>query len=201
MYWHYICSAQVYFQGSLLHFVDSATHLGHLFQYDLGDNGDIAVKSRNMVRMANCILSTFSGCDPRTLSKLFQSHCLSLYGAALWSLSSSALLSLEVSFNNILRKIWKLPRSSHTGIVHQTAKLQSLFNVIHDRSRTLLNSAVHDCAILSYSFVGYNSLHGQHHCKKYYREYGVCADFIRSFQLAGMFDLNTEYIISTISCN
>ncbi len=53
-----ICSAQVYFQGSLLHFVDSATHLGHLFQYDLADNGDIAIKSRNMVRMANCILST-----------------------------------------------------------------------------------------------------------------------------------------------
>ncbi len=40
-----ICSAQVYFQGSFLHFVDSATHLGHLFQFDLGDSGDMQCDS------------------------------------------------------------------------------------------------------------------------------------------------------------
>ncbi len=106
-----------------------------------------------MVRKASCILSTFSGCNPHTLTLLFQSHCLSLYGGALWSLSSSALLSLEVSFNNILRKIWKLPRNSHTGIVHQTAKLPRLFNVIHDRYRTLLNSAVSNSLLQYYVIV------------------------------------------------
>ncbi len=128
-----ICSAQVYFQGSLLHFVDSATHLGHLFQYDLGDNGDIAIKSRNMVRTDNCILSTFSGCDPRTLTKLFQSHCLSLYIMVLLS-----GLSLIVHYSH-----WRTPLitfSGRSGSSHAVATQElstkppssrpSLFNVI-----------------------------------------------------------------------
>ena len=32
-----------------------------------------------------------------------------LYGFALWRLSSSSLRTLEVIFNNLLRRIWKLP--------------------------------------------------------------------------------------------
>ena len=65
---------------------------------------------------ANYMLSVFSSCDPLTKTRLLQSCCLSLYGAALWNSFSCELASLEVVFNNILRKIWKLPHHCHTGI-------------------------------------------------------------------------------------
>ena len=45
------------------------------------------------------------------------------YGSALWKLSCSAIHSIEVSFNNILRRIWHLPRNCHTRILHLTAPL------------------------------------------------------------------------------
>ena len=47
---------------------------------------------------------------------LFSSFCLSLYGAALWKSSDPQLKTFEVTFNNFLRKIWSLPRHSHTGL-------------------------------------------------------------------------------------
>ena len=63
------------------------------------------------------MLSIFSSCDQYTKSKLLQSFCLSLYGVSLWMASSPDLYSLEVSLNNILRKIWSLPQHCHTGIL------------------------------------------------------------------------------------
>ena len=84
----------------LLSFVDTAPQLGHLLNFNLGDAPDITHKFRDMVRKANYVLVTFS-----SVHKLYQSYCLSLYGSSLWSLSCSALRSLEVAFNYILRKI------------------------------------------------------------------------------------------------
>ena len=51
---------------------------------------------------------------------LIKFYCLSLYGCSLWNLSCHSLCSIEVSFNNILRCIWNLPRNCHTGILHLT---------------------------------------------------------------------------------
>ena len=50
-------------------------------------------------RKANCMLHTFSCCDPFTKTELFRSFCLSLYGCALWSMSATQFHSLEVTFN------------------------------------------------------------------------------------------------------
>ena len=38
-----------------------------------------------------------------------------------WSLSSSSNKIIEVALNKILRKVWNLPRHSHTAIVHCVA--------------------------------------------------------------------------------
>ena len=72
--------------------------------------------------------------DPITLTKLFQSYCLSLHGSALWNISSRSLQTLEVSFNKVLR-------ASHTAVVHCTAHLHSLFNQVLQHSYKLLCSA------------------------------------------------------------
>ena len=70
----------------------------------------------------------FPHCTPDGKTVLFQSHCLSLYGAALWNIKCKQLKSLEIAFNNILRTIWWLPRKCHTSILHSVARLDSIYN-------------------------------------------------------------------------
>ena len=101
-----------------------------------------AIEKKICVRKANLMLHTFSSADPLVKSCLLKFYCLSLYGCSLWNLSCHSLCSIEVSFNNILRRIWKLPRNCHTGILHLTALLPSIFNVVQSRSSTLLSRAL-----------------------------------------------------------
>ena len=86
------------------------------------------------------LFCSFPDTSPGVLTFLFRSFCLGLYGSSLWSLSSGALSALEITFNKVLRRIWKLPYNSHTRIVQCSAKLQSLFNLIFHRSSALYKS-------------------------------------------------------------
>ena len=132
------------------------------------------------------MLSIFSSCDWYTKSKLLQSFCLSLYGALLWMVSSPDLHSLEVSLNNILRKIWSLPQRCHTGILQLVGNVSSLYNIVISRSNKLILSALksepsllteifNDCKSLVYTSFGYNSVYGYRHWKYYSESEELCA--------------------------
>ena len=66
------------FCGTLLPFLNSVVHLGHMLQYDMDDCDDILWASRDLVRRSNCILQTFTGVDPFVMTKLLNAFCLSL---------------------------------------------------------------------------------------------------------------------------
>jgi len=120
----------------------------------------------------------------------------------------------QVTFNNILRCIWHLPRSCHTRILHLTAHLPSILNSIVSRSALLLASAL-SCfsavvrtvfrsssilAYIEYTPTGYNALFGKDHIK-YYSHDGICASVIRHLRLHGSLNdsiiNNMIYVIST----
>ena len=209
------CHVCIQFCGQQLSFIDTVTHLGHLLNYNLSDAPDINHKLRDMVRKANYVLVTFPSVGPLILTRLFQSYCLSLYGSCLWSLSSPTLHSIEVAFNKILRKIWNLPRHSHTRIVHSVANLSSLFNIVSLRSHCLLLSALNsssllvkqifsDSCSLCCSFCGYNFMFGSRHFKTYFEQDRLCADVIRSLRCShNSVSLSPDYedMIMTISCD
>ena len=87
------------FGGQKLQLSQSVKHLGHILYCNLSDNEDISSIKKDLTRKANCMLHTFSCCDPHTKTTLFCSVCLSLYGSSLWMSSSSELRSLEATFN------------------------------------------------------------------------------------------------------
>ena len=136
-----------------------------------------------------------------------------LYYTSLWLLSSPVLHNIEVAFNKILRKIWRLPRHSHTGIVHSVANLYSLFNVVFLRSQRLMLSAMScssllarqifsDSCSLCYSFTGYNSMCGHHHLKRYDVQDKICAGVIRALRCSSLcLDSGFEDMIYTIACD
>ena len=146
------------------------------------------------------MLHSFSPCNLLVKTKLFESFCLSLYGSAL-RFSSPELRSLEVTFNNILRRIWSLPSMCHTGVLHCTAQLNSVYNIIVvQRSSKLLSAALkshssllRDTSVqsstLTYTSIGYNSVFGSHHKKIYTDQDSLCANFIQDVRLAP--DLNS----------
>ena len=166
------------FNGEKLRYLKTVKHLGHILSNDLSDNPDIIAVKQSMCRKANHMLTVFGSCDPHTKCKLMQSFCLSLYGSALWAASSSELHSLAVSFNNILRKIWGLPRRCHTAILHCVGGLQGIHNIVITRSNKLISSAQKagscllaevftEASTLMYTSFGYNHRYAARHWKSY----------------------------------
>ena len=156
----------------------SVKHLGHILSSNLSDTEDIECVKKDLTRKANCMLHSFSCCNPLVKTKLFSSFCLPLYGSAS---SASALKSLEITYSNIVRKIWSLPCMSHTGILHQVAKLDSIYNihVVILGSSKLVSSALKSqsellCDVfaasshLAYTSAGYNSIYCFRHKKSLY---------------------------------
>ena len=204
------------FCDSLLTFSNTVIHLGNILSSDLNDSADILSKCRDMLTKFNALFSCFPNLDPSVLTNLFQSYCLSLHGSALWNVSSSSLRTLEVSFNKILRRIWKLPHASHTAAVHCTAGLHSLFNQILLRSQNLLCSAercssatvraiFQQSSALCCTSIGYNMLAGHKFVKTYLEadvEIGAIIRSIRSkinhsFTIFG----DPDQLILTLSCS
>ena len=184
-------------------------HLGHYLTYNLSDDEDIIFRSHDFLKKANLLLYNFKFCSS-TLTFLLRSFCLSLYGCALWRLDSKAIASIEVAFNKVLRWIWNLPFNSHTRIVHCTARLFSIFNLISARSSSLLFSALscssfsvafifRICSDLAYTTTGFNRLLGNKFKKTYYPEDRYCADIIRNIHLSEVNNSDLEHIVNVVS--
>ena len=123
----------IFFDNTKLMFVDEVSHLGHILTYNLNDKQDIIRVVKDMNRKANSILCKFSALDCAIKCYLIKSYCLSLYGSALWSLGSPSIKIIEISLNKILRKVWNLPRMSHTRIVHCIAGIPSILHLVYSR--------------------------------------------------------------------
>lgn len=153
-------------------------HLGHILTYNLDDKNDILRAAKDMIRKSNHLLYTFKCVDPIVKCFLLKSFCLSLYGYGIWSLSSSHLNIIQVSINHLLRRIWKLPRLSHTSICHCMSNIPAVTNMIIKHFHSLFSSAFSSSSFLVKSiylssslfapfFTGYNFMFGNSHAKVY----------------------------------
>ena len=183
-----------HFFDEQLNFSDSVLHLGRILTYSLYDDEDIKRATADMCRKTNCMIHLFSSCGPKVLTKLFESYCLSLYGCVTWTINNHQLKALEVAFNNILRKIWKLPYRCHTGILHHVARLSSTTNRIIRMTTSFLHKACssqnllirhvfQSCSKLVYTFTGYNSAYNNRFIKLYKDSDSEIAGFVRDMRL------------------
>ena len=80
----------------------------------------------------NNLLADFSHCNSDTLSTLFNSYYMNVYGCQLWKFNGKHIYKYHINtFFTALRKaiqrIWKIPFRSHNKLVH-------LINGSHDIS-------------------------------------------------------------------
>ena len=129
------------FCGEQLEYSKSVTHLGHILSSDLSDNLDVIAAKQSMCCKAYHMLTIFRSCDPKTKTKLTQNFCLSLYGASLWTASLPEIRSLETAYNNLIRKIWNLPRRCHTAILQRVARVCSIYTMYITHCKKLVASA------------------------------------------------------------
>ena len=83
--------------GSVIKYVDSWPHLGHILHARSGDLDDILNRRSALVRQCNDILCHFSKLSPIVKLSLLYSYCSSLYGYELWSLNSREIDAIGVS--------------------------------------------------------------------------------------------------------
>ena len=50
------CADSFLYCGLVFSFSDSVTHLGHVLRYDLSDEDYFALRTRDMIQKANCVL-------------------------------------------------------------------------------------------------------------------------------------------------
>ena len=125
------------------------------------------------------------------------------------------LKALEVAFNNILHKIWKLPYRCHTGILHHVARLSSTTNRIIRTTTSFLYKACssqnllirhffQSCSKLVYTFTGYNFAYNNRFIKLYNGSDSEIAGFVRDVRLLPQnfnVDKNTlDSIIFSVCC-
>ena len=86
---------------------------------------DSAVKDLNC--RLNNLLADFSHCNSNTLSTLFNSYCMNIYGCQLWKFNGKHINTFFIAWRKAIRRIWKIPFRSHNKLVH-------LINGSHDIS-------------------------------------------------------------------
>ena len=73
---------------------------------------DLNIKTNNL-------LSKFSFSESTTLSRLFSSYCMNVYGNSLWRYNN--IRNIErfcISWRKAIRKLWKISYRTHNDIVY-----------------------------------------------------------------------------------
>ena len=84
----------------------------------------------------------------------------------------------QIAINKILRKIWHLPRHSHTSIVLCVAKILYIHEIIFKRFTNffqrctnsdipLVNCVFQDSSYFVYTSTGHNHMYGNFHLKQF----------------------------------
>ena len=106
--------------GNNLVYVESGTYLGHILtcRPTRNDEADIKRQYRSLCIRSNSLNRKFMKCSTDVKCCLFRSYCINMYCATLWSdYRQKNIRSLNVCYNNALRRILKLPRNCSASMI------------------------------------------------------------------------------------
>ena len=103
--------------GQMVSYVEKCKHLGNILSTSSTKHAlvDSAITDLNI--KTNNLLSEISFSESTTLSRLFQSYCMNVYGSSLWKFNShNNIERFCVSWRKVFRRIWKIPYKTHNAV-------------------------------------------------------------------------------------
>ena len=67
---------------------------------------------------SNEVISDFKLLPCYIKSKLFITFCMDAYGCQLWNFESREVHNLYVAWRKVVRKLWRLPYTTHCNLLH-----------------------------------------------------------------------------------
>ena len=127
--------APLVLNGVALPWRESAVHLGHKLHQNLTMNADAKEKRAKFISRSVEVRSQFSFAAPPQIIKAVRILACDAYGAVLWRLDSPASSAFFNAYTSCIRRIYRLPVSTHTFLVegHLAAGFTPLRNLVLGR--------------------------------------------------------------------
>ena len=120
--------------GKKIPYVTKCLHLGNSISTTDTKRSMINNAIADLNIKSNNLLADFSFSSSSTLSVLFKSYCMNIYGSALWRYNNhSNIENFCVSWRKIVRRLWKIPYRTHNSLVHLINKCDSINCILEKR--------------------------------------------------------------------
>ena len=118
--------------GELIPYVDECAHLGNIINTN-NSSKVIEHAKKDIYIRTNVLLSDFSFTESSTLSVLFNTYCMNMYGSSLWKHYDNKMLdSFYTAWRKCIRRIWKISNRTHTALLQFIQKCNPI-DVILDK--------------------------------------------------------------------
>ena len=125
--------------GQLIPYVEKCIHLGNILSSTSREQAMITSSITDLNIKTNNLLSEFSFNESTTLSRLFRSYCMNVYGSSLWRYNN--LRNIErfcISWQKAIRKLWKIPYRTHNDLVYLINKCDPIVSILEKRCAKFL---------------------------------------------------------------
>ena len=127
------CLPNVLIAGQVIKWVNVTKHLGNYISDDMREIEEIAHKRGDLIGRTNYVLATFREADPVVKQELFNSQCSHLYGTEAWQLNDSEVHRFTTTWNQGVRRVFSLPRCTHTKYLQAFVNRQHVMDQIYKR--------------------------------------------------------------------
>ena len=131
---HKLSSPSLYMSTEKLEYTNSTKYLRFTFSSDKKDDNDMLRQLRILYTKSNRILRLFNCCSIDVKLTLFRSNCACFYCPYLWThYKKSTHSKLRVAFNNVYRRILKLPPRSSASTMYTVNHIDSFEVLVRKR--------------------------------------------------------------------
>jgi hypothetical protein len=114
-------------------------------------SADIAKRRNDFIGQLNNNLCYFKTLHSQVQYKFFHSCCTSYYACELWQLSNPIVDSFCIAWRKGLRRIWKLPPSTHCSLLSVISHCLPVFDEWCRRFLKFARSCIkHDCLLIRF---------------------------------------------------
>ena len=129
-----LSSPSLYMSTEKLEYTNSTKYLGFTFSSDKKDDNDMLRQLRILYTKSNIILRLFNCCSIDVKLTLFRSYCACFCCPYLWThYKKSTHSKLRVAFNNVYRRILKLPPRSSASTMYTVNHIDSFEVLVRKR--------------------------------------------------------------------